>query len=276
MSASTRLRRGSCTVLDAAARRALAGVALAKFSLAGLALGLLASGHASAQAITVSAAASLTNAFKEIGARFELEVPGATLRFNFGASGVLLQQIAHGAPVDVYASADQATMDRGLAQSLFDAASRVDFATNKLVLIVPAEGVTGVTGVKDLESPEVRRIAVGKPATVPAGRYAKEALSSAGAWDRLERKLVYADNVRQVLDYVSRGEVAAGFVYATDAAIMKDKVKAVETVTGDAPVSYPVAIVSDSRQKALAARFIGFLATPPAREILARFGFDAP
>src|SRR5690606_37947980 len=115
-------------------------------------------------------------------------------------------------------SADQATLDRGLKQSLLDAVSRVDFATNSVVLVVPAEGGAGVTAVKDLEGPAVKRIAVGKPATVPAGRFTREALSAAGAWDRLESKFVYADSVRQVLDYVSRGEAEAGFVYATDAA----------------------------------------------------------
>ncbi len=243
--------------------------------LAGLVLGLVTI-HAAAQQITVSAAASLTNAFKEIGTRFEAEVPGAVLRFNFGASGVLLQQITHGAPVDVYASADEATTDRGVKQSLLDAASRVDFATNSVVLVVPAEGGVDVTAVKDLEAPSIKRVAIGKPATVPAGRYAKTALAAVGAWERLEPKLVYADNVRQVLDYASRGEVQAGFVYATDAAIMKDRVRVVQTVSGHAPVRYPVAIVADSRQKALAARFIAFLATPTAREILARSGFGAP
>jgi molybdate transport system substrate-binding protein len=243
--------------------------------LAGLVLGLVTI-HATAQELTVSAAASLTNAFKEIGTRFEAEVPGAVLRYNLGASGALLQQITHGAPVDVYASADEETMDRGVKQSLLDAASRVDFATNSVVLVVPAEGGIDVGAVKDLEGPSIKRIAIGKPATVPAGRYAKAALAAVGAWEQLEPKFVYADNVRQVLDYVSRGEVQAGFVYATDAAIMKDRVRVVLTATGHAPVRYPVAIVADSRQKALAARFIAFLATQPAREILARFGFGAP
>ena len=97
-----------------------------------------------------------------------------------------------------------------------------------------------------------------------------------GVWAALEPKLVPANSVRQVLDYVSRGEVEAGFVYATDAAIMKDEVAVVATLTGPAPVSYPVAVVAQSRQKGLAHRFVQFLRAPPAREILAAYGFGSP
>jgi molybdate transport system substrate-binding protein len=244
--------------------------------LAGCAVALLLPLAASAQQITVSAAASLTNAFKEIGPVFEKANPGATVRYNFAASGALLQQISQGAPVDVFASADQATMDRGATQSLFDPASRVDFATNSVVLIEPAQQGPGLKVLADLAKPAVKRIAVGKVASVPAGRYTKEVLDGAGLWASLAPKFVQADSVRQVLDYVGRGEVEAGFVYRTDAAIMPDKVKIVLTATGHTPVSYPVAVVKDSQQKALAGKFVAFLATPPARAILARFGFGAP
>ena len=111
---------------------------------------------------------------------------------------------------------------------------------------------------------------------MPVGRYTREVLDSASLWTRLEPKFVQADSVRQVLDYVSRGEVEAAFVYATDAAIMKDRVKIVLTATGHAPVSYPIAVVKDSRQKDIAGKFVAFLSTAPAREILARYGFGAP
>lgn len=231
---------------------------------------------AGAQQITVSAAASLTNAFKEIGSAFEKANIGATVRYNFAASGALLQQISQGAPVDVFASADQATMDRGAAQSLFDADSRVDFATNSLVLIEPAQQGPGLKALADLTEGKVKRIAMGKVASVPAGRYTRQVLDRAGIWAAVEPKIVQAESVRQVLDYVSRGEVEAGFVYRTDAAIMPDKVKIVLTASGHTPVACPVAIVKDSQQKALAGRFVAFLSTPPAREILGRFGFGAP
>ncbi len=229
-----------------------------------------------AQQITVSAAASLTEAFRALAPRFEAAMPGASVRFNFASSGALLQQIRQGAPVDVFASADQVTMDRAADESLLVPGSRVDFAANEVVMIEPAQGGLGLKSLADLADPQVRRIAVGKVATVPAGRYTRQILEDAGAWKSLTPKLVQADSVRQVLDYVSRGEVEAGFVYRTDAALMPDKVKVVLTALADTPVAYPVAIVRDSRQKATAAGFVSFLSTSEARLILAGFGFGAP
>ena len=226
-----------------------------------------------AQPLTVSAAASLTNAFKEIGPKFEAAHPGATVRFNFAASGVLLQQIAQGAPVDVFASADQATMDRAAGQKLIDTGTRHDFAANSVVLIEPAQGALALKSLADLSGAQVKRIAVGKPGTVPVGRYTQQALESAALWASLQPKFVEGDNVRQVLDYVARGEVEAGFVYATDAAIMADKVKVVLTAGGHTPVRYPVAVLGESRHKAAAADFIAFLSTPTAQTVLAHFGF---
>jgi molybdate transport system substrate-binding protein len=242
------------------------------FVVVGLALPL----WAGAQQLTVSAAASLTDAFKEIGQRFEAGKPGTTVRFNFAASGVLIQQITQGAPVDVFASADQETMDRGIAQKVIDADTRRDFAANTLVLIVPAQESPSVAKVADLGQPGVKRIAIGKLASVPVGRYTKQALEAAGTWAALEPKFVYADSVRQVLDYVARGEADAGFVYRTDAALMPEKVKVAQAVEGHAPVRYPVAVVSESRQKALARDFVAFLSGTEGQAILARFGFGKP
>lgn len=231
---------------------------------------------ATAQQLTVSAAASLTNAFNELAPKFEAGKPGVRLRFNFAASGVLLQQIGQGAPVDLFASADQATVTRGIEQKLFDPDTKRDFARNTVVLVVPAQGAPDIKTLADLASASVRRIAIGKPATLPAGRYAKEALDSARLWSVLELKFVFAANVRQVLDYVARGEADAGFVYRTDAAIGAGKVKIVLTAAGHTPVSYPVVVVSESRNKALARDFIAFLFTPPALEVLAKYGFGKP
>jgi molybdate transport system substrate-binding protein len=228
------------------------------------------------QQLTISAAASLINAFKDTAQKFEAAHAGVTVRLNFAASGVLLQQIAQGAPVDVFASADQATMDRGAEQKLFDAATRRDFAANSVVLIEPVQGGVAIKSLADLNTAQVKRIAIGKTATVPVGRYTKEALESAGLWTPLQPKFVEADSVRQVLDYVARGEVEAGFVYATDAAIMADKVKVVLATGGHTPVRYPVAVVGESRHKALAGEFVDFLYTPAAQQVLAHFGFGKP
>ena len=229
-----------------------------------------------AQQLTVSAAASLTDAFKEIGARFEAAKPGAAVRFNFAASGVLLQQIVQGAPVDVFVSADQDTMNRGAEQKLIAADTRRDFAANSLVLITPAQGAPAIAALPDLNKPEVKRIAVGKVASVPVGRYTQQALEGVQLWAGLQPKLVFADNVRQVLDYVSRGEVEAGFVYRTDAELLKDKVRIALTVGGHAPVTYPAAVVADSKQAALAKAFVVYLSGSEAQAILAKYGFEKP
>ena len=229
-----------------------------------------------AQQITVSAAASLTEAFKEIGQKFEATKSGVTVRYNFAASGVLIQQIAQGAPVDVFASADQETMNRGAEQKLVDLDTRRDFAANSVVLVAPAQGGPELKSLADLSKPEVKRIAIGKTETVPVGRYTKQSLAAANLWAPLQPKLVQADSVRQVLDYVARGEVEAGFVYRSDAAIMADKAKVALTAGGHTPVTYPVAVVSESRQKALAKEFAEYLRSPAAQDVLARFGFTKP
>jgi molybdate transport system substrate-binding protein len=228
------------------------------------------------QHITVSAAASLTDAFREIGQRFEAMRPGATVRFNFASSGVLIQQIVQGAPADVFVSADQETMTRGIEQRLLDRATRRDFASNSLVMITATQGAPALSALTDLGRMDVRRIAIGKVATTPVGRYTKQALDSVNLWASVEPKIVYADNVRQVLDYVARGEVEAGFVYRTDAELAKDKVRMVLTATGHTPITYPAAVVADSRQAALAREFHAFLFTAPAQAVLARYGFGKP
>lgn len=239
-----------------------------------LALALPLSAHAAE--LTVSAAASLTDAFNEINKLFSAKAPGTTVRANYAASGTLLQQMAGGAQVDVFASADQATMDKAVAQKLVDAQTRRDFATNSVVLVTPAQDGAPIKTVQDLNTPAVKRIAIGKVASVPVGRYTRQVLESAKLWTPLEPKLVPADSVRQVLDYVARGEVDAGFVYRTDAALMKDKVRIVVTAEGHTPVSYPVAVGADSAHKDLARQYADFLATPQAREVLARYGFGKP
>jgi molybdate transport system substrate-binding protein len=231
---------------------------------------------ASAQQITVSAASSLTDVMREIGPRFEAANPGVTVRFNFAASGVLIQQILQGAPVDVFISADQVTMDRGVEARVIDPGTRRDFAANSLVMISPLQGGVPLSTITDLGRPEVRRVAVGKPVTVPVGRYTREALDNARIWVGIEPKIVFADNVRQVLDYVSRGEVEAGFVYRTDAELMKDRVRIVLTATGHSPVAYPAAMVAQSRDKTRSRAFLDFLSGPQARSILQRFGFGLP
>jgi molybdate transport system substrate-binding protein len=222
----------------------------------------------------VSAAASLTNALKEVARQFETTHPGVKIVGNFAASGVLLQQMAKGAPVDVFAAADQKTMNQAQEKKLIVPETRKNFVSNHLVLIVPNDSRLAVSGLQDLTRPEVKRLAVGNPDTVPAGRYAQEALEKAGLWEKLSPKFILAESVRQVLDYVSRGEVDAGLVYATDAAIARGKVKVIQTVTGHAPILYPIAVTSSSANNALARDFLDFISSPAAQEIFKKYGFD--
>ncbi|RJR32809.1 MAG: molybdate ABC transporter substrate-binding protein [Desulfobacteraceae bacterium] len=226
--------------------------------------------------LLVSAAASLANAFREAGKQFEAANPGVRVIFNFGASGALIQQIDKGAPVDVFASADQKTMDQAKEKDLILAESRKEFVSNGLVLIVPKGSRQELKGVKNLVDPKIARIAMGNPETVPAGRYAREVLTNVGLWEALKSKYVYAENVRQALDYVGRGEVDAGFVFATDAVAAKGKVQVAAVAEGHQPIRYPVAAVAGTKRKELSQKFIDFLLGGEGQAVLSRYGFGKP
>jgi molybdate transport system substrate-binding protein len=239
---------------------------------------LLALAPLAAQAgeLTVSAAASLTNALREIAPLFERTHPGAKLQLNFGASGALLAQIAKGAPVDVFVSADAETMDQAQSQGLVKAAQRRDLVSNTLVVVVPASARVVPKTLADLATPATARIAIGLPASVPVGRYTQAVLEAANLWATIAPKTIGATNVRQALDYVARAEVDAGFVYATDAALMPGKVKVAFTVPTTKPIRYPVAPLAAAPNPADAERFVDFLVTPPAQAVFARHGFGRP
>ena len=242
----------------------------------GLTVALLIGAGACAADLTVSAASSLTQAFQQLGPIFETANPGTKVQFNFGASGALLQQIAKGAPADVFASADQDTMDQAQSQNLIRAAGRRNFALNALVVIVPATGGQAPKVLADLAQPRYKRIAIGLPASVPVGRYTKSALAQAGLWSAIEPKMIGAQNARQALDYTARGEVDAGFVYATDAAVMSDKVKVALTVPTPTPVLYPIAPIASSSHADAAQKFVAFMQSAPAQNVLAQYGFGKP
>ena len=228
-----------------------------------------------AQEITVSAAASLQNAMRDIGTAYQAAHPGSKVNFNFAASGPLLAQIAQGAPVDVFASADAETMDKAQAQSLIKGESRVNFAANELVLVSPLVQPASLKSLADLKKPAIAHIAVGTPATVPAGRYAQAALEAQGLWADLTPKFVFAENVRQALNYVSRAEAEAGFVYRTDALIDKGKVRIDLVVPTTKPVVYPIALVAATKNAAAAADFVKFVTGAQGQTVLGKFGFVA-
>ncbi|MDQ3584106.1 MAG: molybdate ABC transporter substrate-binding protein [Pseudomonadota bacterium] len=224
--------------------------------------------------LTVSAAASLTDAFKEIGRAFEVQHPDTDVRFNFGASDALVQQLAAGAPIDLLATADQDSMDKAAAQKLIEPATRTNFARNTLVAIVPADREVVPQGLPDLERDDITRIALGNPASVPAGRYARDALERGGRWPAIEAKAIYTQNVRQALDYVARAEVDVAFVYATDAAIRKDQVRVAFPLATEVPITYPIAVIAG--KSAEARRFLDYVLSPPGQASLAGYGFLPP
>ena len=231
---------------------------------------------AQAGEITVSAAASLSNAFKDIAPLFEAAHPGSKVQLNFGASGALLAQIAKGAPADVFVSADEETMDQAQGQGLVKAAQRRDLVSNALVVIVPAGAARMPAALAEVAQPGYARIAIGLPASVPVGRYTRGVLEAAKLWSTIEPKMIGASSVHQALDYVARAEVDAGFVYATDAAIMPGKVKVAFTVPTTRPILYPIAALAGAPNPGEAAKFLDFLFTPPAQAVLAKYGFGKP
>jgi molybdate transport system substrate-binding protein len=235
----------------------------------------LAAHAACAADIIVSAAASLSNSFGDIGKAYEAKHPGDKIVANFAASDVLLKQIEQGAPADVFASADEQTMDRAAQSNTIDASTRKDFAANTLVLIVGTNGKTPAK-LQDIAGSDYAHIAIGNPDSVPAGRYAKEALTSAQLWEKIQPQVVPAQNVRQALDYVARGEAQAGFVYATDAETQKDKVRIAMTVPTSTPVRYPIAVTAKSQHADAAKGFVDFVASAEGRAILEKYGFSAP
>ena len=223
--------------------------------------------------LTVSAAASLTQAYQEIGMLFEKQHPDNKLRLNFGASGALLQQIANGAPVDVFASADTDTMDKAVSKGVVVATDVKVFTHNKLVLISPMRSTLAVMQLSDLKKPDIKRIAMGSPTSVPAGHYAQEVLEKLGLWSELKDKVIQTSNVRQALDYVSRDEVDLGFVYASDALLMQDKVKVMFQVQTTTPIQYAIAKVNSSPQTDTANKFIAYLQASSAQVVLRKYGF---
>lgn len=224
--------------------------------------------------ITVSAAISLKNAFEEIGRLYESKY-GTKCVFNFGASGDLLKQIAGGAPVDVFASAAQKDMDDADKQGHIVTATRADFAVNSVVLIVPAGARTLLKSFEDLRAANIQKIAIVNPKTSPAGRYAEEIFVFYQMLSSIKDKLIYAENVRQVLDYVARDEVDAGVVYTTDAAARAKDIKiiAVAPEASHKPVVYPIAVVKGTKSEADAKAFISIVLSKEGKKILQKHSF---
>lgn len=225
--------------------------------------------------LTIAAAASLTDVSAEIAQAYKAIAPNVTLTFAYGASGALQTQIEQGAPVDVFIPAAQKQMDALEEQSLLLDGSRINLLENKVVLIVPADSALGLTGFDGLASDDVKIVAMGDPASVPAGQYAQEVLTSLGIKDRVEAKANFGTDVRQVLTWVEGGEVDAGIVYATDAATT-DKVSVICEAPADSvkQIIYPVAILKESKLAQHAQSFIDFLQSDTCAALFDKYGFD--
>jgi molybdate transport system substrate-binding protein len=223
--------------------------------------------------LTVSVAASLQNTMRDLEPLFEQAHPHTRLSFNFGGSGTLAQQVEQGAPADVFLAAAPKPMDDLAAKGLLLAGTRQDLVRNEVVLIAPKDSLS-LASFDGLRDPAVKLIALGDPASVPAGDYGRQVLRALHLWEAVQGKLVLAKDVRQVLTYVETGEADAGIVYATDARESeKARVAAVAPAASHAPVVYPVAVLRDSRNAADARLFITFLAGPQARKIFLGHGF---
>lgn len=241
-------------------------------SLSLLLLSVLLPAFSLAAELTVFAAASLSDSLKEIAPLYA-KTTGDTLRFNFGASGTLARQIKEGAPADVFFSADELRVDQLAKDGLLLAGTRRTLLANTLVLVIPA-GRSAPASFADLSAPSVRRIALGLPASVPAGTYAQAHLEKLKLWDSLQPKAVFLENVRAVLAAVESGDADAGIVYKTDALISKNVTVAAEVPVADGPaITYPVVVLKSSAAPGSAGHFATWLASPKAMAIFKRHGF---
>jgi molybdate transport system substrate-binding protein len=228
---------------------------------------------ARADEILVSAAASLTDALKEISAAYS-SGSRRKVNFTFGSSSALARQIEEGAPADVFFSADLSQMDRLDKNGRLEPGTRKNLLSNQLVLIVPLESRLAIISPRDLLRPDVKRIALAEPSSVPVGVYSSKYLSDEGLWDRVKSKVIPVLDARATLAAVESGNVEAGFVYKTDAAVSK-KVKVVYEVPIEKgpKITYPVAMVKESKKKETARDFINFVLSPSGKETFKKYGF---
>ena len=251
------------------------GMVVRKFIAAILAVTFMTgfAGVARTDEILVSAAASLTDVLNEIGRGYQSKSKN-TVKFNFGPSSGLARQIDEGAPADIFFSADLKQMDNLDKKDRLEPGTRNNLLSNQLVMIVPADSKLALKSPRDLLKSDVKKIALAEPSSVPAGLYSQKYLSEEGLWNKVEGKVVPVQDVRATLASVESGNVEAGFVYKTDAAISK-KIKIVyEVPLHKGPkITYPVALVKESKRKDTARDFMRYIQTPGSKELFKKYGF---
>ncbi|MBS6951976.1 MAG: molybdate ABC transporter substrate-binding protein [Enterocloster asparagiformis] len=226
--------------------------------------------------ILVAAAASLKNAYEEeLIPMFQEQYPGVTVKGTYDSSGKLQTQIEEGLEADVFMSAATKQMKALNEEDMIVSDTITDLLENKIVLIVPSGSDSGLASFEDIEKAE--SIALGDPASVPAGQYAEEALTNLGIWDKIQDKVSFGTNVTEVLNQVAAASADAGIVYATDAYSMADQVKIVaEAPEGslEKKVIYPVAVVKNTAHQDQARAFVEFLKTDEAMAVFEKYGFS--
>lgn len=223
--------------------------------------------------LSVFAAISLTDALTEIGEVFTLD-NHVRIYYNFAASTTLQRQLEKGASADVFISASPRQVVELEFKGLIDAGSRHDLLTNRLVLVSHATALISVETLDDLVAPDISRIAIGHPDIVPAGTYAKEALTHAGVWETLQPKMIFGTDVRATLAYLTAGNVDVAIVYKTDTTLTQN-IKVVYQFPSDAytPITYPAVVLKRSQRGQLARKFVAYLRAAGSTKIFEKHGF---
>lgn len=226
--------------------------------------------------LNISCAASVTDALTEINNMYMQEKENITLVANFSASGTLQKQIEQGAPADVFISAAAKQMDALQTGGFLIDSTRQNLLNNKVVLVVPSNSTLNISDFKNLLNDSVKQIAIGDPEFVPAGTYGKQALEVLSIYEQVKAKLMLGTDVRAVLGYVEAGNVDAGIVYSTDAAITSGvKIAADAPNEVNSQIVYPVAIIKGCKNVAAAEAYISFLFSNEAKAIFGKYGFSA-
>lgn len=224
--------------------------------------------------LTVSAAVSLSESLRALKDLYQQQNPGTSIVLNLGASGILQQQIEEGAPADIFISASVREMNELQKKGLLLPGTRRDLLGNTLVLICPAYS-RGISSFKDLTLPQVKRVAIANPESVPAGMYAKQTLEYFKIYGQLRSKIIRAGDVRQALAYVETGDADAGIVYLTDARhSSKVRVIAIAPESSHTPIVYPIAAIKRSLHPSEAEDFIRFITGPAGQQIFKKEGFE--
>jgi len=223
--------------------------------------------------IRVAAAISLKDALTQLQKIYARTNPNVEIQFNYASSGLLQKQIEEGAPVDLFISAGKKQMDELAAKGLIVAETRSNLLGNELVLVVSREKKGTIRSFADLAD-KAQSISIGQPETVPAGKYGRETLTFLKLWDKVDNKIMFAKDVRQVLTYVESGNVDAGLVYRSDTVVLKSGVVAAVAPKGShAPILYPMAVVKASKQADAGRKFMDFLKTPAAAKVYSDYRF---